>query len=321
MLRAVHHVHYIVRSRSAFVAFMERSFGAKPDALESRTSGLGTGNQDATYMIGDTILEVTEPGPDTLHRRFLEKHGPGVWHVAWTVAGIEALTAQLKSRGIRTAGAPLDRPPLKEQGVTDSHWGYKHANLNPEDSDGVHFQLAEDHPVADAERAARANGRAVLKGVHHVHYIVRDRDKLLAFMERGFGLKAAILEDRPSGLGAGNKDATFKIGNLLMEVSAPTTGPEKTLHGRVLAKHGPGVYHVAWRVEGIKELANKLEANGTRVHGGPRDIMGEHGGVSPSHWGYWHVNINPEDSEGVHFQLAEGDASWDRDSARPAQGH
>jgi hypothetical protein len=48
----------------------------------------------------------------------------------------------------------------------------------------------------------------MLKFVHHIQYVVNNRDEFVAYMEKNFGLKPDELEDRE----AGSKHALFKVG-------------------------------------------------------------------------------------------------------------
>ena len=144
MLKYLHHVHYIVRNRDIIVAYMERNFWLKPESLEQRESGLGKGNRDATFRVGQTLIDITEPtDPTTPHGQWLAQHGPGVWHVAWAVDDIDSLAKRLVAQGSRLLGGPVGFSEGNE-GVTISHWGYKHTNIDPEDSAGILFQLIEE---------------------------------------------------------------------------------------------------------------------------------------------------------------------------------
>ena len=62
----------------------------------------------------------------------------------------------------------------------------------------------------------------------------------------------------------------------------------------------PGVYHVSWAVDNIRQVAKDLMANGNRLRGET--------GVTQSPRGYQAANINVEDSHGLWFQMSEGNA-------------
>ena len=129
--------------------------------------------------------------------------------------------------------------------------------------------------------------------VHHVHYVVRDRDAMVDYIEKNFGMKPEKLEvyaDR------GMKDALYRVGPTLIEITEPMD-PNSGI-GQHLATHGPGVYHVAWGVENLRQAAQDLAAKGNILRG--------ERGITQSPRGYVTANIAPESSLGLWFQLAEG---------------
>ena len=68
--------------------------------------------------------------------------------------------------------------------------------------------------------------------------------------------------------------------------------------GRFLAQEGPGVYHIAFGVDDIKEVAKDLTAKGNRLRG--------EDGLTRSAEGYLTANIDRTSALGFPFQLAEG---------------
>ncbi len=128
--------------------------------------------------------------------------------------------------------------------------------------------------------------------VHHVHYIVRDRDEMVAYMDRNFGMKPHKLEHAEN---LGTKNALYRVGQTLIEFTEPTK-PDSGI-GEFLQKNGPSVYHVAWGVENIHEVAQELMAKGNTLRG--------EDGVTQSPHGYYTANIDIKDSLGILFQLAE----------------
>jgi methylmalonyl-CoA/ethylmalonyl-CoA epimerase len=133
----------------------------------------------------------------------------------------------------------------------------------------------------------------MFKFVHHVHYVVQDRDAVVTYIEKNFGMKPEKLEvyaDR------GMKDALYRVGPTLIEITEPLD-PNSGI-GQHLAKHGPGVYHVAWGVDHLRQVAQHLADRGNSLRG--------EGGITQSPRGYFTTNIAPESSLGLWFQLAEG---------------
>jgi len=133
----------------------------------------------------------------------------------------------------------------------------------------------------------------MLQYVHHVHYVVQNRDAMVDYLEKNFGMKPdhlVVYEDR------GMKDALYDIGKTHIQITEPLD-PTSAI-GQHLATHGPGVYHVAWGVDNIQKVAQELAAKGNKMRG--KD------GITESPRGYLTSNIDPASSHGLWFQLAEG---------------
>jgi 4-hydroxyphenylpyruvate dioxygenase-like putative hemolysin len=130
----------------------------------------------------------------------------------------------------------------------------------------------------------------MLKFVHHIQYVVNNRDEFVVYMEKNFGLKL----DEPEEREAGSKHALFKIGQTEIQVSEPAPGSGQA---EFLAQHGPGVAHVAWAIDNVTQVAQQLRSNGNT-------LRGEQGFTQSPH-GYLAINIDPKDSMGIHFQLIE----------------
>ena len=81
---------------------------------------------------------------------------------------------------------------------------------------------------------------------------------------------------------------------------------------KYLAQQGPGVYQVSWGVDNITQVARDLAAKGNKRCG--------QGGITQSPRGYKSVNIEPESSLGLWYQLSEGgqaSGAQRRQSRRP----
>ncbi len=129
--------------------------------------------------------------------------------------------------------------------------------------------------------------------VHHVHYVVHSRDEMVDYIEKMFGLKPAdliVYEDR------GMKDALYDVGETHIQITEPLH-PTSDI-AQHLATHGPGVYHVAWAVDNIRQVAQDLAAKGNKLRG--------QDGITESPRGYLTSNIDTEISLGLWFQMAEG---------------
>ena len=139
----------------------------------------------------------------------------------------------------------------------------------------------------------------MFKYVHHVHYVVRDLDAMLDYLEQNFGMKPNHRRNyEAKGLKAKSKEANYdNIGQTTIQISQPL---DDTSHmGKHLKEHGPGVFHVAWGVDSVHAAAIELAAKGNKLGG--KD------GTGRSPRGYPTCNIDPASSLGVWFQLAEGE--------------
>ena len=133
----------------------------------------------------------------------------------------------------------------------------------------------------------------MFKFVHHVRFLVHDRDAMVEYIESNFGMKPdrlQVYENR------GMKNAIYKVGPTNFEITEPLD-PNSAM-GRFLDEQGPGVYHLAWGVDDIRQVAQELAAKGNQMRGD--------GGITQSADGYLTANIDPASSLGLPFQLAEG---------------
>lgn len=114
------------------------ALGAEPLVDEV---GHGGDYRWASYGIGDASrLELVEPlDDDSLIRTFLDAHGPGLHHVTFEVADIDAVVASLRDAGVRV----VDRAEYED---------YAEAFVSPRNPTGALFQLMEYHATYDGLR-------------------------------------------------------------------------------------------------------------------------------------------------------------------------
>jgi methylmalonyl-CoA/ethylmalonyl-CoA epimerase len=88
--------------------------------------------------VGEGHVELLRPlSEDTPVGKFLSKRGPGLHHVAFQVADVEATLAQLRERGVRL----IDESP--RSGIRGSRVAF----LHPSSSGGVLTELVEPATV------------------------------------------------------------------------------------------------------------------------------------------------------------------------------
>jgi len=131
----------------------------------------------------------------------------------------------------------------------------------------------------------------MLKYVHHVHYVVENRDEMVEYLEKNFGIKPTDLIERHD-----QKEALYDIDKTQLQLTQPLD-PNSEMSQK-LAQDGPGVWHVAWGVDDIRNVAKALAAKGNKLRG--------QDGIHNSPLGYLTVNIDRASSLGMFLQLAEG---------------
>ena len=92
----------------------------------------------AFLAVGESRIELLEPtSPDSPVAKFLEKKGEGTHHLAYEVADIEAVLAELKAKGVRL----IDETPR-----SGAH-GTRIAFLHPKATGGVLTEICQcsDH--------------------------------------------------------------------------------------------------------------------------------------------------------------------------------
>jgi methylmalonyl-CoA epimerase len=95
--RGIHHLGVAVADLDEALATYERLFGAE---LEHRQTVPDQGVEAAAVLVGDGRVELLRPlDEDTPVGRFLASRGPGMHHVAYEVADLEATLEQLARAG------------------------------------------------------------------------------------------------------------------------------------------------------------------------------------------------------------------------------
>ena len=98
------------------------------------------------------------------------------------------------------------------------------------------------------------------RGIHHVGLAVADLDEAVATYERLFGGR---LEHRVHVEEQGVEAASVRVGWSRVELLAPLG--EDTPVGKFLAKHGPGMHHVAYEVEDVRVVLRDLVRHGAEL--------------------------------------------------------
>ena len=132
----------------------------------------------------------------------------------------------------------------------------------------------------------------MFKYIHHVHYAVENLDAMVEYFEKTFGMKPDKIE-----ISKGNhpaKDALYHAGITEIQVTEPLNTTSNL--AKHLAKHGPGVFHVAFGILDAEGAQKRAIETGN-------DMRRKQVSVAPR--GYKTVNIEASTSHGVGFQLIE----------------
>ncbi len=132
MLNFVHHVRILVHDADEMAQYIRDNFGMSPVKIEVFPE---RGMKNAIFKVGQTNLEFTEPlDPNSKMGQFLKEEGPGPYHIAFGVDGIEEVARGLAEKGNKMRG---------DNGLSRSAEGYMTANIDPESALGFPFQIAE----------------------------------------------------------------------------------------------------------------------------------------------------------------------------------
>jgi methylmalonyl-CoA/ethylmalonyl-CoA epimerase len=127
--------------------------------------------------------------------------------------------------------------------------------------------------------------------VHHIGHAVEDLDAAIGVYDRLLG---GVCEGRASLAEQGVQAASMRVGADHVELLAPTG--DDTPVGRFLARRGPGMHHVAYRVADIRrELGAAAAAGAELIDAAPR----------PGLFGLEVAFIHPQSVAGVLVELVQ----------------
>ena len=129
----IDHVGIAVADLNVAIAFYRDTFGIVSVHEEVNEE---QGVREAMLTVGDgtTRIQLLAPlNPDSTIAKFLDRNGPGVQQVAYTVTDVEAAAAELTAKGLRLL---YDAP---RRGTAGSRVNFVH----PKDAGGVLIELVE----------------------------------------------------------------------------------------------------------------------------------------------------------------------------------
>jgi methylmalonyl-CoA/ethylmalonyl-CoA epimerase len=130
-LSAVDHVGIAVPDLDAAVERYHAQFGVRPG---HRERVVDQGVEEVLIELGGSCIQLLGAlGPDTPVGRYLQRHGPGLHHVAYRVEDLDAALAELGAQGVRL---------IDEHGRPGSR-GTRIAFVHPAATGGVLTELVQ----------------------------------------------------------------------------------------------------------------------------------------------------------------------------------
>ncbi len=129
--------------------------------------------------------------------------------------------------------------------------------------------------------------------IDHVGIAVADLDASIAFYEKAYGMRCVHVEVNQE---QGVREAMLEVGESgsYIQLLSPLN-PDTTI-GKFLAKSGPGIQQMAYRVDDLDEISEHLRAAGLRLlYDAPRS------GTAGSRVNF----IHPKSSGGILVELVE----------------
>ncbi|HEY5185233.1 MAG TPA: methylmalonyl-CoA epimerase [Actinomycetes bacterium] len=129
----IDHVGVAVADLDEAIAFYERVYGMRCTHVETNEE---QGVREAMMAVGDSgsSIQLLAPlSPDSTIGKFLDRSGPGIQQMAYTVEDIAAVSAHLRAEGLRLL---YDQP---RRGTAGSKVNFIH----PRDAGGVLVELVE----------------------------------------------------------------------------------------------------------------------------------------------------------------------------------
>jgi methylmalonyl-CoA/ethylmalonyl-CoA epimerase len=131
MLTKINHIGIAVKSLDESLPFYRDNLGMEFKGIEEVAEQKV---RVAMLQVGESKIELLEPmSEDSPVAKFIEKNGPGIHHLAYEVADIEAAIVRLMAEGARM----IDEKPR-----AGAH-GTRIAFVHPKSSNGVLTELCQ----------------------------------------------------------------------------------------------------------------------------------------------------------------------------------
>jgi len=129
--------------------------------------------------------------------------------------------------------------------------------------------------------------------IDHVGIAVADLDASIAFYEKSYGMRCVHVEVNEE---QGVREAMLEVGESGSYIQLLSPLDPDTTIGKFLAKNGPGIQQMAYRVDDIDEVSEHLRGEGLRLlYDAPK------AGTAGSRVNF----IHPKSSGGILVELVE----------------
>lgn len=137
----------------------------------------------------------------------------------------------------------------------------------------------------------------MIRGVHHLNFLVRDLDEAVRRYERSLGVEILRRDELP---GRGVLTARFRAGDTWIVLVQPVADGEPMRH---LERHGEGFYLISYEVDDVLRAAATARLAGVQTTSdAPRAGLD----------GWQVVDIDAKAMNGVSVQLCQDDSREER---------
>jgi methylmalonyl-CoA/ethylmalonyl-CoA epimerase len=127
----IDHVGIAVRDLDEAIEFYEKTYGLELAHTETNEE---QGVREAMLRVGPAYIQLLAPlSEESTIAKFLDRSGPGIQQIAYTVDDVEAVAATLRARGVRLLY------DVAKRGTAGSKVNFIH----PKDAGGVLVELVE----------------------------------------------------------------------------------------------------------------------------------------------------------------------------------
>ena len=134
----------------------------------------------------------------------------------------------------------------------------------------------------------------MIRGVHHINFLVRNLDEAVGRYQRLLGVRIERIDELP---GRGVRIARFRAGATWIALVQPVADGEPMRH---LEEHGEGFFLISYEVDDVQQAAEAVRSAGAQTtSAAPRTGLD----------GWRVIDIDPADAGGVIVQLCQDDAA------------